>query len=57
MKRKDLLKKLKAAGFLFEEGGKHTRVLKGNTLITAVPRHMEISENTANKILKDAGLR
>lgn len=57
MKRKDLLKKLKAAGFLFEEGGKHTRVLKGNTLITAVPRHMEISENTAKKILKDAGLR
>ncbi len=57
MKRKDLLKKLKAAGFQFEEGGEHTRVLKGNTLITVVPRHTEVSENTARKILKDAGLR
>ena len=57
MKRKDLLKMLKAAGFQFEEGGEHTRVLKGNALITVVPRHTEVSENTAKKILKDAGLR
>ena len=26
MKRKDLLRKLKAAGLLFKEGGEHTRV-------------------------------
>lgn len=57
MKRKDLLKKLKAAGLLLKEGGEHTRVLRGDVLITVVPRHREIKEITARKILKDAGLK
>ena len=38
MKRKDLLRKLKAAGLLFKEGGEHTRVYKGDIMITTVPR-------------------
>ena len=57
MKRKDLLRKLKAAGLLFKEGGEHTRVYKGDIMITTVPRHSEINEITAKKILKDAGLK
>lgn len=57
MKRKDLLKKLKAAGFQFREGSEHTRVYQGDALITTVPRHTEVNEITAKKILKDAGLK
>lgn len=33
MKRKDLLRKLKAAGLLFKEGGEHTRVYKGDIMM------------------------
>jgi len=58
MKRKDILKKLKAAGLTFEEGGSHTRVLdaQGN-MVTAVPRHQEILETTAKGIFKQADVK
>ena len=53
MKRKDLLQQLKAADFQLKEGGRHTKVYRGDVLIT---RHSEIKEFTVRKILKDAGL-
>lgn len=60
MKRRDLMKKLdriaKAAGEELEirEGGRHTVVRVGDKQ-TAVPRHGEINEITARKILKEMG--
>ena len=57
MKRKDLLKMLKAAGYELVEGGNHTLVYKGKTFVDAVPRHAEINEFTAKAIMKRLGLK
>ena len=52
MKRKDLIKKLEAAGFEFaNHGGNHDTYKRGSD-IEQVPRHREINEITAKKILK-----
>ncbi len=54
MKKKTLLKELKAAGWsLKREGGNHEVWAKGEATII-VPRHTEIGEGLAKKILKDA---
>jgi predicted RNA binding protein YcfA (HicA-like mRNA interferase family) len=60
MKRRDLLKQIerlaKEAGETVEtrEGGSHT-VVKFGDKQTVVPRHAEINEITAKKILKQLG--
>ena len=57
MKRQDLIKKLKSAGWEITHGGNHD-IAKHPTkpgMIT-IPRHREINEYTAKGILKDAGL-
>ncbi|MBP3816592.1 MAG: type II toxin-antitoxin system HicA family toxin [Firmicutes bacterium] len=57
MKRRDLIKKLEKAGFIFEEhGGNHDTYRRGND-VEQIPRHKEISENLAKKILKKWGLK
>ena len=56
MKRKDLLKKLLAAGFTIKEGGNHTKIYKDGVCVQTLPRHTEIKENTAKAILKSLGL-
>lgn len=54
LKRKDMIRKLKKAGWSFvREGGKHTVYGKGEQTV-AVPRHNEINEITAKKILEKA---
>lgn len=56
MKQKDLVNKLQEAGFVFKRhGNEHEIYIRGGTVI-AVPRHREINEITARKILKQAGL-
>ena len=56
MKRRDLVKKLSAAGFVrVRTKGPHDVFGRGNLRI-AVPRHREIKEYLARKILKEAGL-
>ena len=57
MKRRDLIKRLEAAGYRKErdEGG-HTVYAKPNSRPIPVPRHTEINEYTAKSILKAAGL-
>ena len=56
MKRKDLIKKLEKAGFVFSgHGGNHDTYKRGNET-EQVPRHIEINEITAKKILKKWGL-
>lgn len=54
MKRRDLERKLRHAGcFLKREGGAHSIWINPKTGITeTVPRHTEIKENLAKKILK-----
>ena len=55
MKRKDLEKKLRIAGCdLKREGGSHSLWINPkNGVIEAVPRHKEIKEPLANKILNN----
>jgi mRNA interferase HicA len=55
MKRKDLERKLRIAGcYLKREGGSHSLWINPqNGVIEAVPRHNEIKEPLANKILKN----
>lgn len=57
MKRKDLLKKIRAAGFTIKEGGEHSKVYRDSAMLTEVPRHTEINELTAKAILKKLGLQ
>ena len=55
MKRKELEKKLRKAGcFLKREGASHSLWINPKTgVIEAVPRHNEIKEPLAKKILKN----
>lgn len=56
MKRKDLVKKLEAAGFIFERhGGNHDVYTRGKDR-EMIPRHSEINERLAKAILKKWGL-
>ncbi len=55
MKRRDLERKLRIAGcYLKREGSSHTLWVNPKTgVIEAVPRHSEIKEPLARKILKN----
>lgn len=56
MKRRDLIKKLEDAGFIFKEHGAKHDTYKRGTDTEQVPRHREINEITAKHILKKWGL-
>lgn len=56
MKRRDLVKKLEEHGFYYyRDGANHDIYSDGKTKVP-VPRHREIVETTAKKILKEAGI-
>jgi len=57
MKRRDLERKLRIVGcYLKREGGSHSLwVNPQNGIIEAIPRHDEIKEPLAKKILKNLG--
>lgn len=57
MKRRDLIKKLEAAGYRMERNGDHTIYEKEGCRPLQVPNHREINDNTAKTILKVAGLK
>ncbi len=58
MKQRDLIKRLKAAGYQkVRDRGDHTIYAKPGCSPIAVPRHREIKEDTASTILKSAGLK
>lgn len=58
MKRRDLIKKLEAAGYkINRDDGGHTIYEKNGSRPVQVPRHREINEFTAKSILKAAGLK
>lgn len=57
MKRKDLIKELENAGFVFaRHGGSHDLYIRGNVKET-IPRHKEIDERLAKAILKRNNIR
>ena len=52
MKRKDLIRRLEKAGFVFDRhGGSHDVYKRGKDSET-VPRHTEINENLAKVIIR-----
>ena len=52
VKRKDLIRKLTNAGFVFyKHGGTHDKYIRGKD-VEIIPRHSEINEHTARNILK-----
>jgi mRNA interferase HicA len=57
MKRRDLEKKLRVAGcYLKRQGGSHSIWINPRTGVTeTVPRHAEVKEQLARKILKSLG--
>ena len=56
MKQRELVKKLEAVGFRFEKHGtNHDWYARGMDR-EQIPRHKEIKETTAKKILKKWGL-
>ena len=56
LKKKDLIQRLEEAGFRFKEhGGNHDTYKRGKDT-EQVPRHNEINERLARKILKKWGL-
>lgn len=58
MKRRDLIKRLEAAGYRKErDKGDHTVYAKADGRPIPVPRHNEVNEQTAKTILKTAGLK
>lgn len=58
MKRRDLIKKLEAAGYKVDrDDGDHTIYEKEGDRPLQIPRHREINEITAKAILKAAGLK
>ena len=45
------------AGFTIEHGGSHDKIFKDGKYIDALPRHKEINDFTASRILKKLGIR
>ena len=56
MKRRDLIKRLKAAGYRLDRDGDHSIYEKPGCRPVQVPKHKELNEYTARRILADAGL-
>jgi mRNA interferase HicA len=56
MKRRDLIKKLEAAGYRQDRTGDHAILEKKGRRSVQVPNHNEINEYTAKAILKAAGI-
>lgn len=56
MHRRELVSRLLKAGFVSIGGTRHERFRRGSTIVQ-VKRHSEIDEQTAKRILRQAGLR
>ena len=57
VKRRDLIKILKSAGYKRDRNGDHAIYEKKGCRPVQVPNHNEINENTAKSILRAAGLK
>lgn len=54
--RRELVKRLLEAGYISDGGTNHEHFIKGDKTVL-VPRHREIPDQTAKRILRQAGLR
>ena len=52
MKQRDLIKKLRNAGFSFERHGNNHDIYKRGKDDEMIPRHREINEKLANSIIQ-----
>ena len=57
MKRRDIIKKLEAAGLELVEGGNHTKVMRDGRYISALSRQREIAEPVVKAIEKQTGVK
>lgn len=57
MKRRDFVKKLEELGFEFERHGANHDIYRRGSETEEVPRHPEINERLAQKVLKRRGLK
>lgn len=57
MKRRDIIGKLQAAGFIPQEGGNHTRLTHPDGRWTVVGRHREIADVIVRQIEKQTGVK
>ncbi|MEM6942743.1 MAG: type II toxin-antitoxin system HicA family toxin [Pseudomonadota bacterium] len=57
MKRRDIIRKLEAAGLMMKEGASHTKVYRAGAMVSTVPRHAEIKEPTVRAIERQTGVK
>ena len=57
MKRRDILKKLLAAGLTAEEGGSHTKIFRDGRKVSVVSRQREIDEYVVRQIERQTGVK
>ncbi|MBR2595188.1 MAG: type II toxin-antitoxin system HicA family toxin [Solobacterium sp.] len=57
MKRRDLIKRLESAGFVFWRHGANHDIYRRGTVQETIERHSEIPERLAAKILRRNGIR
>jgi mRNA interferase HicA len=57
VKQRDLIKKLKEAGYTRDRTNDHITYEKEGHRPVQVPNHREVNENTARAILKIAGIK
>lgn len=58
MKRTEILKKLKEAGFSFTEGSRHTKIMdRDGNYVSAVGRHAEIEKWVVIQIERQTGVK
>ena len=57
LKRRDLIKKLKAAGFVFDRSGHDHDIYCRGADEEQIPRHREIKEPLAKAILRKWGIK
>ena len=56
MKRRDIMKRLAAAGLTFEEGSNHTIVYRDGRRVSVISRQREIAESVVRQIEKQTGV-
>ena len=57
MKRRDIIKKLEAAGLEIKEGGNHSKVYRDGRYVSAISRGREIAEPVVKAIEKQTGVK
>ncbi|MEM6440354.1 MAG: type II toxin-antitoxin system HicA family toxin [Pseudomonadota bacterium] len=57
MKRRDLIRALKAAGLEIREGGRDTLVYRDGVRVSAIPRHTEIKKVIVREIERQTGVK